>query len=467
MTQWQEVETKLAKLNLDPHRLACGCAVKIDLQRVVYPALRAIRPELEKLGLQLAEREDADIVPLSEDFSFERRVNDFSEKAQPLPPGAHRAVTVTSAYRVSDPEVLGKRWLALYQALLKDGATLRVGKGHTIEAYSPNDEFVHFDLYQSLGKPCPGWRVVNNDTIQLIDPTRDFGAPEQTEVALCNALNDLFCLGAVEDIRVYPLYAAPGEALAKRIEGNVEAFCNQHGFEHIPQPSISGNTLLIGATVFGASSRQLPTHYDQLRKGDEILVHRPFGDLAPINVLIENMILGNGNLAELNLDRAALQQIVDRRIEVLRRPNLDVGRLIQQFSPEVDEPFEPNRHLKATGDLSGPGIDIFRELAELSGHTVILEKIPLAEEAVVRYASAHYLLPNGTAGTNGAIMAVGSAKVIQNFKAELETLGHNPHVIGRIGEAGDTLTVPPETKDYIPNWPSAYRLDKSEKEETR
>lgn len=50
------------RLGLNPLALATGCAVKVDLVRVVYPALRDLREELEREGLEIAPREDADII---------------------------------------------------------------------------------------------------------------------------------------------------------------------------------------------------------------------------------------------------------------------------------------------------------------------------------------------------------------------------------------------------------------------
>jgi len=464
MITWDDIAARHRAHGLDPHRLACGCAVKLDLKRVVYPALHSIRPQLESLGVRLAEREDADIFPRTEGVSFERHVYPFDPaRVTPLPAGRDvRAVTVTSAYRIAEPEVLAERWLAFYQALLQGGAALRIGKGHSIEAYSPEDELVHFDAYVPEGEARAGYWVANNDTIQLLDPTRAVDAPEQAEAALCNALNDLFSLGAVEDIAIYPFVAAPSAALAARIQNHMKRFGDAHGFAVVPQAPVSDHTLLIGATVLGASSRQLPTFYDRLEAGDRVLVHRPFGDLAPINVWLQMLVLQNGHLDELGLSREGLKQIVDERLAVLRRPNLDVGCLIQRLSPAEGEPFDPYRHLKATGDLSGPGIDVFRELAQTAGRDVALHDLPLAAPEVVRHASEHLLMPDGTAGTNGAIFLVGSAKVIETARAELEALGHRPRVVGRVGGPGGRLAVPPEARAFISDWPDDYSISPKE-----
>ncbi len=445
---------------LDVRRLACGCAVKIDLQRVVYPALRRIRSELQRLGVHLAEREDADIFPRTPGLSFERKVFSFDEaNVEPLGRGrSARAVTVSAVYRAFNPAVLAARWLKIYRALMREGAKLHIGKGHTIEAYSPEDEFVHFDFYEPQGETLPGFHVANNDTIQLIDPTRDLGAPEQTEVALCNALNDLFALGAVEEVTIVPFTAAPSRELAQSLAQNARAFAERHGFRLEPQEPISDRTLLLGATVFGSTSKRTPTFYQELREGDLVLVHRPLGDLAPVNVLIEALELGDEALKDAGFSLEDVKRAVEERVSVMRRPNLDVGRVIQRFCPEPDEPFDERRHLKATGDLSGPGIDIFRELAERANRDVIIEKIPLAHESLVRWASGNFLLPNGTAGTNGAIAVIAAPRVIERVAAELERLGHQPTIIGHMGSPGGRLWLPPEARGYIADWPEAYRV---------
>jgi len=51
--------------------------------------------------------------------------------------------------------------------------------------------------------------------------------------------------------------------------------------------------------------------------------------------------------------------------------------------------------------------------------------------------------------------------VIERIAAELERLGHQPQIIGRVGpakEEGGRLWLPPEAKRYIADWPEAYGL---------
>ncbi len=465
MPGWEMVQENFKGTNLDPQRVACGCAVKVDLQRVVYPALRQIRPQLEALGLSIAPRQDADIMPLYGQPAIQRVVSPLEKPAVKLLERLRpeRAITVTSIYRAGDPQRLAERWLRFYrQLMMKERRSLFIGKGHTIEAYSPADEFILFDFYTmgsntEHGAP-QGYLVANNDTIELIDPTRPLDDYTQTAVALSNALNDLFALGATERIRIYPLYAAPTASLRQALEANMQRFCAAYDFDLIPQPPVSERTLLLGATVFGETRRRTPTFYEKLQAGDQILVHRPFGDLAPINLYLESLIVGDGYWKRLGIEEEEARQAKDQAVDLMAQPNLVVGRLIQRYCPELGEPFDSGCHIKITGDLSGPGIDIFRELAELAHVNVRLEKIPLHAPRIIQAASEEYLVPNGTSGTNGALAIVASPAVIARVHGELRALGHRPEIIGRIeGPGQGLLSVPAETRRFISAWPKEYR----------
>lgn len=465
LRSWEEIEAYFNDMNIDPRKLACGCSVKIDLDRVVYPALREIRGPLEAKGIALAAREDADISLKYGEPKIMRRIYRSNEPSvnglREFNP--ERAITLTSIYRVHDPEVLKQRWLNLYEQIAAQGVRMTVGKGHTIEAYSKDDEFTLFDFYKTGdGREDPtGYLVVNNDTIQLIDPTLDLRDEAQIATAFSNALNDLFSLGAVENLRLYPVYAAPDPTLREALLENMSAYAERYDMELVEQEPVSERTLLLGVTAFGETGKQTPTFYDHLERGDRILVHRPLGDLAPINLYIDGLIMGPDYLGELGFDPEALREMKDQVIEVMSRPNLEVGRLINRYSPAFDESFDPDRYIKVTGDLSGPGIRIFQEIAELAGVDVDLEEIPIQYERAVQVATEQFIIPNGTSGTNGAVAIIASERVIEQVRRELEALDYDPQVIGTVTakRAGTgTLSVPEIARRYIADWPEDFRI---------
>ena len=73
---WDNV-SKYREMGMDPLRWVAGCAVKVDLNSVVYPTLHNIKPSLKQMGISLGARVDADIFPLVGDGPIiNRRIYD-------------------------------------------------------------------------------------------------------------------------------------------------------------------------------------------------------------------------------------------------------------------------------------------------------------------------------------------------------------------------------------------------------
>ncbi|NIT78098.1 MAG: hypothetical protein GWO44_14745, partial [Thermoplasmata archaeon] len=162
-------------------------------------------------------------------------------------------------------------------------------------------------------------------------------------------------------------------------------------------------------------------------------------------------VMGEGYLKNLGFDPEDVRTAKEEAVRVMARPNLEVGRVINRYCPGYGEPFQAEKHIKATGDLSGPGIEIFNELAEKAKADIELWEVPLNHEAIVEAACEEYLLPNGTSGTNGAIAIVASERVVREVEEDLRRLGHDPQVIGRVkGPGGGNLHVPRETRNFLP-----------------
>ncbi|MCX8103814.1 MAG: SelD-related putative sulfur metabolism protein [Candidatus Bipolaricaulota bacterium] len=453
MAPWDEIERNFRELGLDPYRLACGCSVKADLGSVVYPALEQIRPQLAQWGIALAPRQEADIAPWAGSPTLHRlwvRLESESQGARnragvgagseparafrgsSVPSAIHTALTLTSVYRPT-AQSLAQYWLSVYQELADAGLQFTVGKGHTIVADSPEHQFVLFDFVEAGSTSWHAFTgstkmnvkrsllISNHDTIQLIDLTLDPADFRQTAAALANALNDLFALGAVEDIQIFPAIAAPTDGLLQQIHQNIQEFCALYGYTLVPQAPLPVQTLLLGATVTARSDHRPPVFSDEIRPGDQMLVHRALGELAPINLYVESLVLGADG-------RDRLFRAKEQALEIMARPNRAVGRLVSQYSPVLGEPFDPQRHIKISGDLSGAGLGVVREL----GVSVKLERIPFLFEDLVERARRNGVLRDGTMGTNGAIFVIATPRVIERFGSDLASLGYEPHVIGRV-----------------------------------
>ena len=77
-------------------------------------------------------------------------------------------------------------------------------------------------------------------------------------------------------------------------------------------------------------------------------------------------------------------------------PNLKVAKIINEYLPNYGGQFDTSEHILATGDLSGPGILIFKEAAD-NGHLDIeLTDIPLKYPEYVKFATENFLINNTT-----------------------------------------------------------------------
>ena len=455
---WEKVE-KYKKLGLDPLKWVAGCAVKVDLTTVVYPALHKIKPHLKELGVTVNPREDADIFPTPIDgVEFQRRVFDLNnirvdpEDLSKLNPSRGISLVQVHQRRAESADAFAEVLLNLYEKIGTAKVRFTVGKGHSIITAYPDAEFALFDFANTDRRAKEGWTLANNDTIQVIDPTDDPGSAAQTYVAISNSLNDLVTLGAYENLQVYPVLDAPSEELFGQMQGHMKEFCSRWGIELVPRESVNRGKLLIGATVVGQNTHELPVFAEKLEAGMKVLVSRPLGDLAPINVYL-SCLADEEYLKALEKVGFSLREVEDAKnsvIETMKMPNIKIGKIIHKNSPGFGQPFRKDEHIAETGDVSGPGIYIFKELAELAKVDVKLDQIPLIYPDYVRFASNNYLMDNGTAGTNGAVAIVASDDVVERVKSELAKEGYQPEVMGTIlGKGEGKVFVGEEVKELI------------------
>lgn len=444
---WERV-ARYREMGMDPLRWVAGCAVKVDLVTVVYPALRRLRPTLKELGVTVAHREDCDIFPLGkEEPQVTRRI--YEPKSGSVNPDdirkidPKRAISLVQVHlrNAENDGTFGDWLLSVYNKIGKAGVNFFVGKGHSIITTYPDAEFALFDFISHKDGQAEGWSLANNDTIQVIDPTLDPGSPEQTEVGVCNSLNDLITMGCYENLRLLPVIDAPSEELYHKIKEHMENFAKRNGIKLVGADSPNKKKLLIGATFVGDMRKEPPTKEENLEAGMKVLVSRPFGDLAPINTYL-SALADEAYLKILEEQGSSLEDVKKAKDEVIatmRQPNLKIGRIINEYLPEFGEEFNTSEHIVSTGDVSGPGILIFQELAEKAKVDISLDDIPLCYPKYVKFVTENFLMDNATAGTNGAVAIIAKEDIINEIGGKLRKEGYEPDIIGEILGTGEGM----------------------------
>ncbi|MGC9119276.1 MAG: SelD-related putative sulfur metabolism protein [Thermoproteus sp.] len=434
--------------------LSLGCSVKVDLYDVLYPALELLRDDVRRLNLVIAPREDAAIMRgagaelrrLYLDPEDPRIDPAFLESYAP-----DLAVVLVQLYmaKAATPSKFAEYAARLYKALGSSRHRVWLGKGHSIVSTKKGAEFFMVDFLKAeLGE---GYVLANNDTIQVIDPSEDFDSPLQAAVAVNNALNDLYVKGVYKDVEIAPVYDAP-EPYRAGVKAAVESYAASLGkLVEAPQPG--RGYLLLGATAYGRLDREPPTYYSQLGEGFVVLVTRPFGELAYFTTYVavntDEELLKAFEKSVMPLDQFEKEK--RRVLELMAAPNADVARVIYDHLPDLGERFDPEAHIAVTIDISGPGVFVFKEVAERAGVDVELWDVPLLGPSVSRFAAENFIMPDATAGTNGAIAVFLHKKLADEVLDELSKIPRlRPAVVGRVlGKGEGRLAVPREALAYI------------------
>lgn len=448
------------RLGIDIRSVACGCAVKVDLYSVVYPALRRVRENIEPKGIIISERRDADIfMGPDRELEIKRRIYDLNDPVinvgdiKRMNPS--RAIILVQIYQRKAEkgqyeEMMTRFFNRLASAL---HGRLYIGKGHSIMTTKPDKEFIMADFVSKLdGREI--FHVLNNDTIQIVDPTAEWFSEVQIFPAISNALNDLFSLGCYKNLIVKPVLDFPDEEILGAAIEKAEDYCRMHGIELDYEP-LNVRSPLIGATVSGRSAKQPPVFFNELKEGMQVLIHRPIGDLAVINTLLATTLMEGLRLRfeeEIPMSYEELRSLKDRVVEILMEPNFEVAEVINKRLPETGCKFRSDEHIAATTDLSGPGIFTLKELAETSSINIEIDNLVFHSREVARFAGTNYLIPDATSGTNGAIAIIASKQVIEEVISELEGAGYDPFIAGRVvGKGEGRLLVKKEVMDFVSN----------------
>ena len=447
------------RLGVNPLSLATGCAVKVDLERVVYPALEKLRPKLEARGFRIAPREDADIFPRAEEVEVHRRIytlgpgtNADPEDLRRLRP--ERAIVVIQVYQryAHRPEDFARLVGPVYERLSEAGVPLHLGKGHSIVTPFEEDQFALFDFLKPVGRRGEGFTAANNDTMHIIDPTEEPGDYRQVAGALSNTLNDLFVLGVHENLRIAPVVNAPVEELRERMHRNIREYASKLGARVLDVPQPERGRLLAGATVLGDTDRRPPTFYDRVRPGMKLVATRPFGELAPINVYVAAVIDPSvvNELEEAGITLEELERLKDDAVSRIAEPNIGAARVIARYLPYAWEDYDPAQHVAATTDVTGPGVYVIYELAKLSRARIRLHDVPLLYPRLSEYAAQSFILTNATAGTNGAFVAIVPEEVVEDFTRDLRAEGLDPVVFGEVtGMGAGEVEAPAKLARYV------------------
>ena len=457
----EDVFKEYREIGISSLELACGCAVKVDLETVVYPAIRELRRRLLNKRFDIPSKRDAEIVGAGRKVEVHRRVYKLGfemdmdlNDIRSINPQTCVAVFQVFQRYAGSYEKFTELLEPIYKRISESGANLRFGKGHSIVTTAPEESIAIFDFI-TVREPIAGKLLaINNDTVNIIDPTIGIGDKRQVIGALCNALNDLFVLGVHKELRVAPLIGVLDSSLRDKMIGHARNFCRELEFEFVDVPQFNSRRLFIGGTVLGTTEKQPPTREELVKPGMDVVVTRPFGELSPITVYVSSLIDGEvaSEVESRGIPLDELKRMKERAVEIISSPNIRAAKVVSEYLPKIGEGFNVEEHIPLASDISGPGIYIFAEIAERTNTSIEVSEVPLLFPEVSEYAAERFLMANATAGTNGAFLLITHENITEDVVKDFSRAGYSPRVIGKVRETGlAKVRMPKEVLKYVTN----------------
>lgn len=411
----------------------CGCAGKTPLHRVVRPALEGLRDQLETV--RIAGDLEAGLLPNTKDLDRSIIGSEVTSTATREHPSRFVTIAFADAESGSKPDVFHDVLADAYRSFVQthvdskidrnDGGT--VVKGHSVQLEEADEPVIWGEQLVPSGRQRPGYRAVNVDSVHAfpqLEPKR------QAAIATVHALNDCYAQGATDERTVRPIVAVPKGSEPSR--NRVRRWYRMAAPATITvcEPAIvthGGRGWQFGASTTAVTHRTPPVRRPVIEPGDAIVVHRPLGGLT----LYAGDVDGRSSFDSSMRERAT---------EVLTTDHAAVALAIAASCPAPDESFDPDRHLKWAGDISGSGI---RGLVHTSGTAdcgLRLKNLPLLDQDALTRVREQWIVPDVTVETNGPIAAIGTSSALDHFERRLERVpAADPTRIGRIIDDANAL----------------------------
>ena len=415
----------------NPRNIFClGCAVKVPLKEILYPALRRVIKRISlrdyvtlKIGDEACIFESDRDIKLQRNIypleSLKKRANTIRRNIKKFKP--NNAVLLASYTDDVKKREITDSLISFCNIASATKIPFLIGKGHTIKiAKVPEQKFIMVDYLRSL--PGKYYGVASNDTIVTLDFNLRHSHWLNLFISFNNALNDLFTLGVYKDIKIYPTYDSISEKDNQIIRNGFNKFLKEYNFPYdiIDRGPLGLNLEAIGATAVGITDREPPGN-SGLLPGQLLIVTRPIGDLP---VLVLYILKKSAGI--LTKDIRGLKFNVLNQMLI---PNVKIAKVIHQYLPAKGEIFDPRKHITATKDLSGAGITGLEELSERSEVDIYIKRLQFHSNKITRLQ-----VPNNTSNTNGPIVIAAQRNLTNKIISQLEKIGCSPWIAGEVGE---------------------------------
>jgi selenophosphate synthase len=275
-------------------------------------------------------------------------------------------------------------------------------------------EFGMFDYIQLHRGDKVGYMPAVTSVTQVTDVTKPPDSEIHSNIAMTSAIELLNLLGcnvkSSPTSKLFPIYDAPTEDLLDKIRSNLDAFTSRYNIVLEDYSSLKLGKLFYGTSAVSTTTKDLPTRYDQIEEGMEIIITNKFGGLSAVGLY-------------------TLACMEPENITKYEKKGI-------QFANLTHAKNEALTHIAAVYPVGSQGVFALRQLAEVANIELTINQFPLRDEEIARFATNEFLVENATTSLNGCHVLIAGKDIANLIMEDLRKHNFAPERIGFVQKRG-------------------------------
>lgn len=326
-------------------------------------------------------------------------------------------------------------------------------------------EFGMFDYIQLHRGDKVGYMPAVTSVTQVTDVTKAPDAEIHSNIAMTSAIELLNLLGcnikSSPTSKLFPIYDAPSEEMLDKIRSNLDAFTSRYNLALEDYSSLKLGKLFYGTSAVATTTQDLPTRYDQIEEGMDIIITNKFGGYSSVG-LYTLACMEPDNITKYEqkgMQFAEITRAKDEALKNISEPHFALGKIIAKYCPDFGTEYDKQTHITAVYPVGSQGIFALRTLAEVANAQLTINVIPMRDEGIARFVTDEFLIENATASLNGCHVIVATKDVANLIMEDLRKHNFAPESIGFVEKKGSwSVKFVPDISRFVASRAKIARL---------
>lgn len=301
-------------------------------------------------------------------------------------------------------------------------------------------QFGMFDYIHLHRGDKVGYMPAVTSVTQITDVTKAPDDEIHSNIAMTSSMELLNLLGCgiSSSFKLFPIYDAPSEETLDKIRSNLDAFTSRYNLAMEDYSSLKVGKLFYGTSTMANTTKDLPTKYDQIEEGMQIMITNKFGGLPAVSLYTLGR-MDSENINKFEHDGMSFANITEAKDEAMKNlaePHFALGKIIAKYCPDFEAVYDRQAHIAAVFPIGARGLFALGTLAEIANAQLMINALPIKDEEIAKFATKESLVENATASLNGCHLIVATKDVANLIIEDLKKHNFAPEKIGDVVKKG-------------------------------